>query len=377
MILYTERLILRPWEESDAESLYKYASDPRVGPPAGWPPHTSVESSREIIKGILSASETYAVVLKETGEPVGSIGLKTHCDLAEEDDEAELGYWIGVPYWGQGLIPEAAREILRHGFEELGFERVWCGYYDGNMKSKRVQEKLGFVYHHTTEGLDVKLLNEKRTGHVNLLTKEDWLKSTAKKNAVIYNHGKGGSAGEAEHYRPLFPGFDVIGFDYKAQTPWEAKEEFTAFFNKAAEKYESIILIANSIGAYFAMNAESPKFRKAFFISPIVNMEKLILNMMAWSNVTKAELREKRTIETAFGETLSWEYLTYVREHSVDWSIPTDILYGSEDNLTDIETIKDFARKTNAGLTVMEGGEHWFHTAEQMNFLDEWMKERI
>ena len=116
MILYTERLILRPWEESDAESLYKYASDPRVGPPAGWPPHASVESSREIIKGILSAPETYAVVLKETGEPVGSIGLKTHCDLAEEDDEAELGYWIGVPYWGQGLIPEAAREILRHGF---------------------------------------------------------------------------------------------------------------------------------------------------------------------------------------------------------------------------------------------------------------------
>ena len=175
MILQTKRLILRHWSENDAEELYKYASDPEVGPPAGWPSHTSAENSREIIRTVLSAPETYAVCLKENGKPIGSVGLHRN-DLAERDDEYELGYWIGKPFWGQGLIPEASRELLRYAFEDLGMSRIWCGYYDGNEKSRRVQEKLGFVFHHTTEGLEVKLLNEIRTGHSSLMTKERWQK---------------------------------------------------------------------------------------------------------------------------------------------------------------------------------------------------------
>ena len=176
MMLKTERLILRPWCESDAEDLYKYASDPDVGYPAGWPAHTSVENSRDIIKNVLSIPETYAVCLNESGEAVGSIGLKMgeYTDMTDRDDECELGYWIGKLYWGQGLIPEAARELIRHAFEDLHMRAVWCGYYDGNVKSKRVQEKLGFRYHHTTEGLDVSLLCETRTGHVMLMTYEQW-----------------------------------------------------------------------------------------------------------------------------------------------------------------------------------------------------------
>ena len=173
--LETNRLILRPWCEDDAEDLYIYASDPEVGPPAGWPPHTSVENSREIIRTVLSAPDTFAVCLKEIGKPVGSIGFHRN-DLAEDDDEYELGYWIGKPYWGQGLIPEAAREMLRYAFEDLGMNRIWCGYYDGNEKSRRVQEKLGFVYQRKTEGIEVSLLGEIRTGHSNLMTKERWQK---------------------------------------------------------------------------------------------------------------------------------------------------------------------------------------------------------
>lgn len=173
--LETERLILRPWKETDAENLYAYASDPEVGPPAGWPPHTSVENSREIIKGVLSHKETYAVCLKD-GKPIGSIGLHLNgsTDMTDRDDECELGYWIAKPFWGQGLIPEAARELLRHAFEKLGMRAVWCGYYDGNDKSRKVQEKLGFVYQHMTEGIEVTLMNEVRTGHCNLMTKERW-----------------------------------------------------------------------------------------------------------------------------------------------------------------------------------------------------------
>lgn len=175
MILETDRLMLRPWVEDDAEELYKYAKDPDVGPMAGWPVHTSVENSREIIRSVLSAPETYAVCLKETGKPVGSIGLHRN-DLATQDDEYELGYWLGKPYWGQGLIPEASREVLRYAFEDLGMNRIWCGYYDGNEKSRRVQVKLGFEYQRRTEGVEVKLLNEVRTGHSNLMTKERWQK---------------------------------------------------------------------------------------------------------------------------------------------------------------------------------------------------------
>ena len=173
MVLETERLILRPWEDADAEECYKYAKDSQVGPIAGWPVHTSVENSRQVIRDVLMVPETYAIVLKETGLPIGSIGLH-HNDLAEKDDEAELGYWLGVPYWGRGIVPEAARELLRHAFEELNLARVWCGYYEGNDKSKRVQEKLGFKYQWTTEDAPVPQMGETRIGHVNLMTRADW-----------------------------------------------------------------------------------------------------------------------------------------------------------------------------------------------------------
>jgi len=176
MIFETERLILRPWEEEDAEELYKYASNPDVGPIAGWPVHTSVENSRDIIKGVLSEPNTYAVVLKETMKPVGSIGLMIggESNLKIPDSEGEIGYWIGVPYWGQGLIPEAMREIMRYAFDVLQLEIIWCGYFDGNDKSRRVQEKCGLTYHHTRENVSCAILNLVRTEHVTRITKERW-----------------------------------------------------------------------------------------------------------------------------------------------------------------------------------------------------------
>lgn len=173
MILETERLILRPWEEADAEECYQYTKDPRVGPSAGWPVHVSIDNTRQVIRDVLIKPETYAIVLKETSLPVGSIGLHRN-DLAEKDDEMELGYWLGVPYWGRSIVPEAARKVLRHAFEDLGLARVWCAYYDGNDKSKRVQEKLGFRYQWTTESVPVPQLGETRKGHVNLMTREEW-----------------------------------------------------------------------------------------------------------------------------------------------------------------------------------------------------------
>ena len=171
----TQRLVLRMCEESDAEALFRCARDPLIGQLAGWLPHTSVEHSREVIEMELSQPETYAVCLKD-GSPIGSIGLHLngYTKMTDQHDECELGFWISRTYWGQGLIPEAAREMLRHAFEDLQMRAVWCGYYDGNTKSKRVQEKLGFVYQHKIESVEIKLINEVHTVYCNLMTKERW-----------------------------------------------------------------------------------------------------------------------------------------------------------------------------------------------------------
>lgn len=195
-----------------------------------------------------------------------------------------------------------------------------------------------------------------------------------KQTAILYIHGKNGSAAECEHYKPLFPECDVIGLDYQTFTPWETGAEIRSAIEKLKSEYDNIILIANSIGAFFSMNAGiDPVIKKAYFISPIVDMERLIADMVAWANVTEDELKEKGIIHTSFGEDLSWEYLSYLREHPIKWNAPTAILYGSKDNLTSFETISAFAEKHNAKLTVMENGEHWFHTEEQMRFLDDWI----
>ena len=197
------------------------------------------------------------------------------------------------------------------------------------------------------------------------------------KRLILYIHGKGGSADESERYKPLFPGCEVVGLDYRTFTPWETGAEIHAALQKRNDAYESVTLIANSVGAFFSMHAGiEDTVHKAFFISPIVDMERLILDMMTWTNVTEEELKAKGVIPTPFGEELSWEYLCWVRKHPVQWRVPTEILYGSRDNLTSYETVSAFAETCGASLTVMEDGEHWFHTDEQMRFLDEWIRKR-
>lgn len=176
----TQRLLLRPWRISDAEDLFIFASSPEVGPAAGWPPHTSIENSRNIIQNILSAPNTFAVVLKDIDRAVGSLGLmvgaQSHLKLPET--ECELGYWLGVPFWGRGIIPEAVRQILEYAFLSLQQEKVWCGYYEGNAKSWRVQEKCGFTYQYTKNNVRCPMLNDVRTEHVTSLTKAQWEKAS-------------------------------------------------------------------------------------------------------------------------------------------------------------------------------------------------------
>lgn len=182
MILETERLLLRPWEVEDAKELYEAAKNPHIGPIAGWPIHTSVEHSRDIIKGVLSAKGTFAVVLKETGIPIGSVGIMVgnQSGLMIEEEEAEIGYWIAEPFWGKGYIPEALRELQRYGFMELGLKTLWCCYFDGNEKSKRVQEKCGFQYQYTIMDSYFELIKETKTLQVTCLRKAEWQTSYLK-----------------------------------------------------------------------------------------------------------------------------------------------------------------------------------------------------
>ena len=195
------------------------------------------------------------------------------------------------------------------------------------------------------------------------------------KNVVIYIHGKYGTAEEAEYYKKFFNKADIIGFEYTSEYPWDFQKEFSNFIDNIYTKYKKISIIANSIGAYFTMLSLTNKnIEKAFFISPIVDMEKLITDMMVSENITEEELYKKKEIKTSFGEILSWDYLTFARKNPIEWNIPTYILYGENDDLTSYETILNFTNKSKANLTIMKGGEHWFHTDEQIEFLNNWIK---
>ncbi|WP_330694161.1 alpha/beta hydrolase [Lacrimispora sp.] len=196
--------------------------------------------------------------------------------------------------------------------------------------------------------------------------------------AIIYVHGKGGSYLESEQYKKNCDGYVIVGVDYNDYLPWIVQNQIKAVYENLTQEYEHISVIANSIGAYFAMNAlQHCAIEKTLLISPILNMESLILDMMKWANVTEEELCEKGEIKTDFGEILSWEYLGFIRRNPIKWDIPTEILYAENDNLTSRATVDIFVASHNANLTVMRNGEHWFHTEEQISFLNNWMKKTI
>lgn len=173
MTLETKRLLLRPFTDGDAADVYEYCKDPRVGPPAGWPPHRDLAESLEIIRTVFARPEVYAMVLKETGRVIGSVGyVGSHETMLPGPDE-EIGYALSPAYWGRGLMPEAVEELLRHGFEDLGLAVQWCVHYDLNDKSRRVVEKCGFRYRFTGKSW-VELMGEERTERHYALTREEW-----------------------------------------------------------------------------------------------------------------------------------------------------------------------------------------------------------
>jgi RimJ/RimL family protein N-acetyltransferase len=175
----TDRLLLRNWKLTDNKDVYQYGKSDLVGPNAGWPPHKSEEDSKEIIKMFIKDDDVLAVVLKSKNKVIGGIGLhkKTPDEGVEGLDQREIGYVLNPSYWGNGYIPEAVNGLLEIGFQKMNLDLIWCGHFEENHKSKRVNEKCGFHYKFMKERT-LTLLNDKKvvTWYYNM-SKAQYLKN--------------------------------------------------------------------------------------------------------------------------------------------------------------------------------------------------------
>lgn len=162
-IIDTPRLHLRPWSDADAPALFELARDPRIGMLCGWKPFERIDDARQALSTVLAAPDSYAVMLASTGELVGSIALRIDTD-SPEASLADIGYWIGTPYWGNGYATEAGHAIIDRA-RELGVETVILKYFDGNDASRRVSEKLGFTWQSREEDVEYPLIGKRLTVH--------------------------------------------------------------------------------------------------------------------------------------------------------------------------------------------------------------------
>lgn len=202
----------------------------------------------------------------------------------------------------------------------------------------------------------------------------------------LFLHGQSGHKEEGERFAQIAnpKGWQVVAIDLPQHgqrqggaepfLPWVVVPELEQVWQELQGRWKRIALRANSIGAWLAMLALAGKpVDTCLFVSPVVDMENLIQTMMTWAGVTEERLEREREIPTDFDQTLSWDYLKYVRQHPVHaLSAHTNILYGDQDNLVPQPVVECFARAEGAHLTVYPGGEHWFHTPEQMKVMGTW-----
>ena len=209
---------------------------------------------------------------------------------------------------------------------------------------------------------------------------EDWkLEQRRKKKVVVYIHGLHGSSQEAEDFYFFDAEYDVVGLAYPDGNPWELKETIQSEFEKLTKDYKAVIVIANSIGAFYAYEYLSGyDIDHAFFIAPIASMSQIIFNTMMSERISERELEEKKFVTCADGTVLSFDFYRYISNHKDDWKAPTDILYGSRDELVYIENIADFlAAHPSAKLTIKEGAGHHFHTPEEKAFIKDWILHSV
>jgi len=196
------------------------------------------------------------------------------------------------------------------------------------------------------------------------------------KKVIIYVHGKGGSASEIERFKEICPNYDFVGVAYQEYLPWIVEKQITDVYDQVSSQYDQVLILANSIGAYFTMLTKKMNIKKAFFISPLLNMEQYLEDLLAKNSVTESELEQQKVVSIN-GEEITWKSLQYVRKNPVVWKVPTEILYGEHDDHTSMETLDSFTKSHNAHITIMQGGQHRFHTREQLAFLNNWLKKSL
>ncbi len=325
-----------------------------------WLEFVTNNTSPETVARDWAVCDTYFAV--DEGERiVGIIDLR-HELIGILKDCGHTGYSVRPSERRKGYAGEMLSQIIFLA-GKLGIKKLQLSADRENEPSVKIIKNAGGKYERSFvfqgEDADVYLID---------------IEKKVRNAALLYVHGKGGNAEEAKHYEALFPDRYVFGLDYRTDAPWETNKEIEKAVGYLKRNFDDVILASNSIGAFYSMNADiCEMIGKAYFISPMVDLVKLITDMMTWAKVSEEDLKREKIIKTDFGEDLSWDYLCYVREHPIKWTVPTAILYGSEDHLVSMDTMKTFAEKIHADLTVMTGGEHWFHTEEQMAFLDRWM----
>lgn len=203
----------------------------------------------------------------------------------------------------------------------------------------------------------------------------------------IYIHGQSGYKEEAEAFANIavYHGYQVLSIDLPEHgerekennsfDPWHVVPELSTIMEYVKCHWNQISLYANSIGAWYSMlSFERDTLKECIFVSPILDMQQLISNMMLWANVSEEQLKHELVIPTSFEHTLSWEYLLYAKKHPITkWNVPTKILYGRYDELTEISVVEKFVQKFGCSLTILENSKHWFNTPEELNALDEWI----
>ncbi len=196
---------------------------------------------------------------------------------------------------------------------------------------------------------------------------------------VVYIHGLNGSAKEANDFSYLSNRYDVKGLNYKDGNPWEVGKLIRNKFAKLIKPYKEVIVIANSIGAFYTYQYLSEfNIKKAFFISPIASMLQSIINLMNAYGIKDRDLQKQKFIELDDGTILSYDFYRQVSDEEDAWKVPTEILYGAYDEVVYFSNIMEFLENHPlTKLTIKEGGEHYFHTEEDKEFIKEWILKNI
>lgn len=279
--------------------------------------------------------------------------LRKEKGLTQEQLAEALGYS------GKSVISHIEKGDADMTYEKIlfllrKFELDANSLFDGELKERKVKKV-------------VKVVKKKEEVEDNL------------KRVAIYIHGLHGSAKEASNYKFLKGKYDVKGLEYQDGKLWELKDTIQGEFKKLIKGYDEVVIIANSLGAFYTYEYLNQfKIKKAFFISPVVSMFQQIVDIMAMYGIKDKELERKKVIELDDGSVLSYEFYQHVSNDDVEWNVPTEILYGAFDEVVYVGSMMEFLENhPSCKLTVKSESEHFFSSPEEMKFIKNWINNNL